>query len=154
MTNRQIENPFIIVPESRLSDLGHSKDDNWARLTPTSDQILAVPEIFVQLQCLNFLRQQTYRDDYNYSSLPGFQGSEEEVMLRVDKCIQRLRQTLMCAADATPFLYEILPGPGRKTNSDFETLHYCRSFEAIQKWTGENGLSHAALDAWPIQSSS
>ena len=98
--------------------------------------------MFVQLECLNFLRQQTYREEYDYSRLPGFQNSSEQVMDKVDGCIRRLRQAIMCDSDVTPWLLTIHPG----TNSpDLDTLHYCRNHEHILNTTKSLGASEVNL---------
>lgn len=32
-------------------------------------------EVFHQIHCLDFIRQYTYKDEYDYSALPSFDGS-------------------------------------------------------------------------------
>ncbi|KAI0468029.1 hypothetical protein F4859DRAFT_492425 [Xylaria cf. heliscus] len=92
-------------------------------------------EIFRNLACLNLLRQHTYREDYNYSYLEAFNGPESSIMAKVDGCVQRLRQVLMCSGDTTPYLIVLTPERKQKESPDFNTLHYCRDFDSILSWT-------------------
>ena len=98
-------------------------------------------EVFRNLACLNLLRQHTYRDEYNYSYLEAFQGPEETIMARVDGCVQRLREVLMCIGDATPYLIMLTPQKKQKESPDFNTLHYCRDFDRVLEWAHEYAIS-------------
>jgi len=114
------------------------------RPSPSSDSVLALPEVFLQLSCLNLLRQHTYRHEYDYSHLRSFQGPERVVTRRVEQCLERLRRAFMCWADLTPIIKEVFPNLAPEY--DIETLHYCRNFDAILDWTRENGLQGIALE--------
>lgn len=106
-----------------------------------------IPEVFLQLKCLNTLRQHTHRRSYDFSGLPAFSGNELAVMEEADACLDRLRQAFMCWADTTPILKEIVPNVG--TNYDMKTLHYCRNFDAILSWTEQHGDKDVQLtDIW------
>ncbi|KAJ5410364.1 uncharacterized protein N7487_004723 [Penicillium crustosum] len=37
-------------------------------------------------------------------------------------------------------------GSFRDVSFDFGTLHYCRNFETIDKWTKDNGLKGVVMD--------
>lgn len=103
--------------------------------------IVAHLELSRNLACLNLLRQHTYRENYNYSHLAAFRGSEGEIMTRVDGCVQRLRQVLMCLGDATPYLIMLTPEKKQKESPDFDTLHYCRNFDRVQDWARQHSFS-------------
>jgi Mycotoxin biosynthesis protein UstYa len=99
LTNRE-ETP-IAIPSNRLADLNHSfhEDAEWVRDPVDPASILALPEVFVQLGYVNFLRQLIYRNKRDYGHLPSFQGSILNVWERAHQCLERLRQTVMCGAD-------------------------------------------------------
>lgn len=103
-----------------------------------SGNLLGHLEVFRNLACLNLLRQHTFRNDYNYDSLPAFQGTEGEIMSRLDGCVQRLRNVLMCEGDATPYLIMLTPEKKEKESPDFNTLHYCKNFDGVLNWAREN----------------
>jgi hypothetical protein len=134
--NNLPETPILLSTEN-MKSLNVDIDDI---LRDDSGGVIAHLEVFRNLACLNLLRQHTYRKEYNYSHLFAFSGSEGEIMARVDSCVQRLRQVLMCAGDATPYLIMLTPEKKQKESPDFNTLHYCRNFDAILDWTRENGV--------------
>lgn len=55
---------MITIPSNRLGTLNHTKNFDWKRPGENADNIYAVPEVFLQINCLDFLRQRTYRIDY------------------------------------------------------------------------------------------
>lgn len=68
-----------LVPfdEDKLPLLNKSKTRDWRR---TKDgQVLASLEVFHDLHCLNFIRQYTYRNDYDYSDNVSFDGGDEMI---------------------------------------------------------------------------
>ncbi|PWY79742.1 hypothetical protein BO70DRAFT_407337 [Aspergillus heteromorphus CBS 117.55] len=140
----------IAIPISRLKDLKHSDNLRLAQPFPTNnDQVIALPEVFVQLHCLHFLWQYSHRQEYNYTNLLG--SSEEQLKRRTDQCVERLRQAIMCWAD--PGVYTKLRvhggGGSSQLGVDLDTIHRCRNFEDIRQWTIENGVSTIRmLDGW------
>jgi hypothetical protein len=104
------------------------------------DNVLAQPEMYLQLGCLNLLRQHVHRDQYNYTNLRFFQGTEGDIMGRVDQCLQRLRRTMMCWADTTPILWK-MNNETKHGGVDLETLHYCRDHEEILQETKRQGTT-------------
>ncbi|KAI7776126.1 hypothetical protein LA080_005801 [Diaporthe eres] len=72
------------------------------------------------------------------AGLPAFQGTEGEIMSRLDGCVQRLRNVLMCEGDATPYLIMLTPEKKEKESPDFNTLHYCKNFDGVLNWAREN----------------
>ncbi|KAH9215076.1 hypothetical protein DL95DRAFT_389115 [Leptodontidium sp. 2 PMI_412] len=59
-----IPDGMITIPSNRLETLNHTKNFDWKRPGENADNIYAVPEVFLQINCLDFLRQRTYRIDY------------------------------------------------------------------------------------------
>ena len=103
--------------------------------------------MFLQLRCLNLVRQHSWRADYDFSHLPAFQGTEEDVLKRLDKCFARLRHMVMCWGDATPYLYETVRRPeGLFSNVDLNIVHYCRDFGALLAWQNEHGDSRISIN--------
>ena len=132
----QEEDP-IVLSAAEVTSLGSDTSD---LVTDAGGNVLAHLEVFQDLACLNLLRQHTYREDQDYSYLAAFQGSEDQIMARVDGCVQRLRHVLMCEGDATPYLIMLTPEKKQTESPDFNTLHYCRSFDRILEWTRENSI--------------
>jgi hypothetical protein len=124
MTNK--DHPIAIrgkeITRPRQQELSSQREDS-----------LALPEVFVQLNCVNFLRQVGWREKYDYSHLALFQDSEKALLRRVDQCLEKLRKALMCWSDITPQLK-------MKGFFDGVTLHRCRNFDKISQWTEEHGI--------------
>lgn len=129
------EHPIVVSPNHIT---GWRDTADWSPIKHVNGEILTRLEVFRNLACLNLLRQHTYRTDYDYSMLRAFQGSEAQIMQRVDTCAQRLRKALMCAGDATPYLIMLTPEKAQKESPDFNTLHYCRDFDGVLAWTREH----------------
>lgn len=137
-THRNAENP-IAIPKAKLEGYEEKEDRDFVTDSGShQDRVLAFLDVFQNLACLNLLRQHTYREEHDYSHLKAFQGSEKAIMARMDGCVQRLREVLMCAADATPYLIMVTPHKKQKEAPDFNTLHYCRNFDHILEWTKRN----------------
>lgn len=97
------------IPFEKLKDLNKSADVDWQRTKPQSGngvigslegrfvptsringtcvafsfgiqliRLVRVP-VFHQLHCLDFIRQYTYRDQYDYSKQPAFDGTPAQV---------------------------------------------------------------------------
>ena len=93
-----------------------------------------------ELSLQNLLRQHTYRTEFNYSGLPAFSGTEERVMENMNRCIETLRQTLMCSGDTTPYLIMLTPERPGGESPDFNTLHGCRKMDTIMRWSEKNAI--------------
>lgn len=143
------EQPFL-VPETETGLEPRKTADDFALVKSSDGQIHAYREVFRNMACLNLLRQHTYRNEYDYSSTDAFQGSEAEIMRHVDACTQRLRNALMCAGDATPYLIMLTPEKAQKESPDFNTLHYCRDFDGIVRWTKENQIEDVNFKGYSL----
>lgn len=141
----------IFVPRSKVPTLcGEEGSCTASSKDVDGDGVPAYLEVFRNLACLNLLRQHTYRNEYDYSPLAAFQGSEGQIMTRVDGCVQRLREVLMCAADATPYLIMLTPEKKQKESPDFNTLHYCRDLDRILDWTRKNEVDRRAVEGFGL----
>ncbi|KAJ9606923.1 hypothetical protein H2200_008934 [Cladophialophora chaetospira] len=114
----------------------------WATLPHDNESIIAIPEMSLQMQCLNFLRQHTYSDQYDYTHLRTFYGAAQDVSQRVDRCLERLRMAFMCAADLTPILR--IGHVDGKQGWDLKTLHKCRNVEKLQFWSAGKAVGGVA----------
>jgi hypothetical protein len=112
--------------------------------------VLAVPEVFIQLNCLNFLRRYSQKENHNYSYLKAFNVSTEAVKANVNLCLDRLRHDFMCWADTGLNFYSTqwdqAAGKVVRKGMDFGTLHYCRNFDVITSWTSDNGVRDVLMD--------
>lgn len=126
----------VNIPVDKLSVLNKSKDDDWQRTKPESGGgVIGSLEVFHQIHCLDLIRQYTYKDEYDYSNLPSFDGSPRLVREHVDHCINSLRIYLQCASDVTPYLMKRDTQKPLGIDPDFNTQHKCRNFDAIHAWT-------------------
>lgn len=117
--------------------------------------VLALPEVFIQLGCVNLLRQHInhrLKDNSTYGKNPAFQGSQEDVLHRADLCIERLRETFMCWGDLASILQTLTPvaeGGTPRSNIDLGSSHKCRNFDAVAEWTQENAVKAVRMsDMW------
>jgi Mycotoxin biosynthesis protein UstYa len=68
---------LVAFDEDKLPLLNKSKTANWRKAK--DGQILASLEVFHDLHCLNFIRQYTYRNEYDYSDNIAFGGGDEMI---------------------------------------------------------------------------
>lgn len=110
--------------------------------------MLGVPAVFHSLYCLDLLRQYTWLQSGNYgpspvnnknefityplvSLPPSFQNSTDlENRVRVDSCIETIRQALMCTADMAPLFVVEGEGENRK-KLGLKRLVKCKDWKQI-----------------------
>ncbi|KAB8229847.1 uncharacterized protein BDW43DRAFT_302806 [Aspergillus alliaceus] len=124
----------------------------WDEFLPIkADNVLGLPEVFVQLECLNLLRLHAQTDETDSSHLSSFHGTQKDVYHRVEQCFDRLRTSLLCWSDIVPVLQEFEDDRlhTHVVKYDFATKHKCRNFEDIRDWTLRNGVKGVEMDnAW------
>ncbi|KAF4625989.1 hypothetical protein G7Y89_g12182 [Cudoniella acicularis] len=132
---------LVAFDEDKLPLLNKSKTQNWRRAK--DGRVLASLEVFHDLHCLSFIRQYTYRNEYDYSDNIAFGGGDEMIREHVDHCIESLRLKIECTSDVTPYM-EVLSAqsPGGR-QLDFDTQHRCRNFDNIREWYKRNTVSWA-----------
>ncbi|KAK2595878.1 hypothetical protein N8I77_013670 [Diaporthe amygdali] len=59
----------------------------------------------------------------------------------LNKCIEVLREELMCSLDSTPYLIAEDPRAVRGFAPVIGNTHYCRNYERIAHWAGRNFVS-------------
>ncbi|KAH8199894.1 hypothetical protein TruAng_005950 [Truncatella angustata] len=145
----------IAIPKTRLHDLDIETNRDFVHLPRDKKSVLALPEVFVQLGCINLLRQNLNRrlkDNSTYTKNPAFQGSEEDILHRADLCIERLRDAFMCWGDVSSVLQTLTVETANETprsEIDFGTNHKCRDFDAIAAWTTEHAVKAVRMrDMW------
>lgn len=140
----RIESP-IAIPKARLQDLSIEAKPGIIHLPRDSTKVLALPEVYIELSCINLLRQHLNRQRYNdttlYSHDPAFQGSAEAIMHKANLCFERLREVAMCRGDMSTVLQKTWDIEGQDIPGsalDFNTKHKCRDFKAISSWIESN----------------
>lgn len=139
---------------SHLGDLRIRPTEDLLHPPRDATRVLALPEVFVQLSCINLLRRHAARlqDNHTYDKSPAFQGSEAEIMHRADLCIERLRETVMCWADLSSIVQLVITAPkdnAPRSAIDLASKHKCRNFNAVAKWTDENAIKAVRMkDMW------
>ncbi|KAK8090451.1 hypothetical protein PG997_005412 [Apiospora hydei] len=131
--------PYIQFPEDKLQALNKTPAERYAHTKDGGVQ--GFLNVFHQLHCLNFVRQYTYRDQYDYSNVTTFRAPDALVRGHVDHCVETIRKYLMCNADVTPVVFERDESNGVGFKSDFNMRRKCRDFGKIQRWTMENAAS-------------
>ncbi|KAJ7158137.1 hypothetical protein C8R46DRAFT_1292155 [Mycena filopes] len=95
----------------------------------TTEYIIQL-EIFHQLHCLNQIRKGVHRDYYspaNTSTNPLLTPPH------LAHCFNFLRQSLMCAADISPLVWQWNPTV-QTAEIHFDIVHSCRNFDKISDW--------------------
>ncbi|EGC43577.1 conserved hypothetical protein [Histoplasma capsulatum var. duboisii H88] len=119
-------------------------DKAWLTLGTRLESIL-VPEDEAEKygiqQGQNLLRQTSYFNYEYYSKLGDgpFRDSEEMLKTHIGHCIDILRQRVMCTSDVGIMGQWWVEGVGPFSN--FNTVHKCRNFEEIRKWTEKHQSS-------------
>lgn len=90
------------------------------------------PDVFHTLHCLNLIRQGLHRAYYD--SLPVNAGIN--VPGHLDHCLSHIRQSLMCAGDMTPNVYQWSENHGRAILRT-DVPHTCRDFGKLREWVKE-----------------
>lgn len=89
-------------------------------------------EVFHQLHCLNLLRQDVYKD--HYAPVGGDTAApNHDPRGRLDRCIDALRQFVMCQGDVGVFSFNY-PFNNGDPWPNYATPHTCRNFEDIRQW--------------------
>ncbi|KAI0468035.1 hypothetical protein F4859DRAFT_222768 [Xylaria cf. heliscus] len=131
----------VNIPDNRLATLNKSRETTWQHTKPeVGGGVVGSLEVFHHLHCLDLIRRYTYRDKWDYSKSPAWDGTPQQILDHVDHCINSLRIFLQCKADIEPYLVrkdERLP---LGIDPDFNTQHKCVNFEKLRKWAKENEL--------------
>ena len=100
------------------------------------------------MHCLNIIRKYIYRKDWNYYEYDSaFQKGEWHLRTHVDHCITIMKESITCAGDVTPVLFERdLKGPNCwKPHS---SIQKCRRWSSIVDWVEDHrAVSEDELDA-------
>ncbi|KAH8821798.1 hypothetical protein F5884DRAFT_769085 [Xylogone sp. PMI_703] len=106
---------------------------------PGSDVFYSGVDVFHSLHCLNEIRKALHPDYYavkeNITDAAKRVGN-----VHIEHCLDYVRQTVQCGADLTPMNWAWID----KTQKIFfkpGTVHTCRNFEQIQKWTAERKVN-------------
>ncbi|KAK2058041.1 hypothetical protein LY76DRAFT_616784 [Colletotrichum caudatum] len=129
----------IRFPEDKLALLNKTPPERYEHVPESlGGGVKGFVNVFHQLHCLSFIRQYTYRDEYDYRNATAFRAPQVVVRGHVDHCIETLRKALMCTSDVTPVVFELDPSRASGSKSDFNMRRKCRNFEKIQEWSLEN----------------
>ncbi|KAI0395030.1 hypothetical protein F5Y17DRAFT_457425 [Xylariaceae sp. FL0594] len=138
--------PMIHFPEENMARLNKTPTDIYTHTKKGPDgEMLASLNVFHLLHCVNFVRQYTYRDEYDYRNVSQFRAPADIVRGHVDHCIETLRKSIMCSADVTPVVYINDPSRPAGRRADFNLPRKCRNYSKIQEWAMEH-RSHAWWD--------
>ena len=109
-------------------------DRNSIPLADGSGDYMAGLDVYHQLHCVKYLRHYLYAEYYNTSG-----AGEPSVAEHVDHCLDSLRQVVMCGADVSLITYDWLDNYAAPY-PNFDVVHQCRSFEAVDKWANQHAL--------------
>jgi len=88
-------------------------------------------DVFHQLHCLNTVRKALFPDIY-----PMINMTVPQDFAHVDHCVDSLRQSIMCAVDVAPIVFQWKPA-AKAYKARGDVLHVCRNFEGIRDWANE-----------------
>jgi hypothetical protein len=114
----------------RLSPTLARFPDEWG-YTEADGNVIAQVDVFHQIHCLNYLRQEVHFDYYY--------ANRSMTLMRkvhVHHCIYMLLQNLMCTVDLNVITYNWI-GKQHLPFQDFGLQKKCRDFEAILAWQRE-----------------
>ncbi|KAJ7206264.1 hypothetical protein GGX14DRAFT_397076 [Mycena pura] len=105
----------------------------------TSEYVVQL-EVFHQLHCLNQIRK-GLNFDY-YAARLDKSGAALLKPGHLAHCIDSIRQSLMCAADTSPIVWQWSPERKRATTK-FDIVHSCRRFESVVDWAWQRHIKSA-----------
>ena len=85
----------------------------------------------------NMVRKATRMDYYGSEVEAGSVEAELLSPRHIAHCIDAIRQSLMCAADITPYTWTWEPAIGTYRNQ-VKNPHTCRNWEVLHEWVREN----------------
>ncbi|KAJ5909738.1 hypothetical protein N7504_004381 [Penicillium tannophilum] len=125
------------IHDEKLHLLNKSLEVSWKHLPDElGGGVQAFFEGFHQIHCLDLVRQFSYRDEYDYSDVPAFLKHADTLYDHVDHCLETLRINVMCNADTTPYLIEVMEGGEKVVRTD--ALYRCRNFDNMIEWANKN----------------
>ncbi|KAL2167192.1 hypothetical protein VTG60DRAFT_1604 [Thermothelomyces hinnuleus] len=95
-------------------------------------------DVFHQLHCLNRLRKLLYPKVYHTDVTSG-PDEAADTLYHLEHCVESLRQSLLCATDASTIFWDWSPANGRMMGNT-ATTHTCRDFERIRDWAVRHRL--------------
>ncbi|KAJ5993017.1 hypothetical protein N7451_008741 [Penicillium sp. IBT 35674x] len=98
-------------------------------------------DVFRTLGCLDLLRRGLSPSYYNLTY-------DENTSSIMNRCIETIRQSIMCAADLTPSPSRYNPGLGH-SYIDTANHHTCRDFDRLHRWVHERAVGKLAVN--PVQ---
>ncbi|KAJ5552112.1 hypothetical protein N7494_001490 [Penicillium frequentans] len=94
-------------------------------------------DVYRTLDCLNLLRRGLSPEHYGHTD-------GEDTKSKANHCIERIRQSIMCAGDLTPSPSRYNPGLGRHY-IDEDYSHTCRNFDRLDRWAKERAMGQLAV---------
>ena len=78
--------------------------------------------------------------EYYPQMAPGLHGEDDHLLgfKHTDHCIDAIRQSLMCSADVSPFVWR--PDAMNRLRPEGKVMHTCRNFEKIWEWAWDNRI--------------
>lgn len=101
---------------------------------------MAQVEAVHQLHCL-FALWKDHHIQYFEHELSQRAESPAYYETHYEHCVDIIRQRLMCTADPGMVTFRWVEGEDTLTEPDFNTLHYCRSFDGLLDWNKANAAN-------------
>lgn len=132
---RKLQRPRSFgLTREQLLELGASEDSVQI---PEEDGggYMAVLEVYHHIHCVEELWKYTWPDYYQ-----SWAGEPDSVFRKhLDHCADMVRQKLMCDGDVTPLTFNWVKGFSHPV-PNFNVLHKCRSYDAINDWAREHEI--------------
>ncbi|KAJ5722013.1 hypothetical protein N7488_000048 [Penicillium malachiteum] len=94
--------------------------------------------VFRTLSCLDLLRRGLSPSYYNLTY-------DQNTSSTINRCIEQIRQSIMCAADLTPSPYRYNLGL-EHSYLDADNHHTCRDFDRVHRWAKERSVGKIAVE--------
>ncbi|KAI1453925.1 hypothetical protein F4805DRAFT_354269 [Annulohypoxylon moriforme] len=108
------------------------------------DQYMVELELFHQLHCLKWLRDQIFEFHDAFDNSHALMNIPQRKDHN-DHCIDYLRQAIMCHGDITPITFEWISEINGYI-AHHSTEHQCRNFEAIYNWAKDRDTTGLQAD--------
>ncbi|EED20597.1 conserved hypothetical protein [Talaromyces stipitatus ATCC 10500] len=140
------QHEVTMVPKWAMPILNRSHVELYEQVESQSNEgFSAMLKVYHQLGCLDIIRQYTWIQAGRYPPdliPPEMQKSPGELRSNIDRCIDDLRVSLMCAADVTPILITKDRDSSSEYKAELNSHHKCRNFTKLQDWTRTHGIEH------------
>ncbi|KAK9434863.1 tat pathway signal sequence [Metarhizium brunneum] len=124
-----LRDTFVAVSPSELLP------ESSVKLNDVTERVLVTLEVFNTMNCLNNVRKFAFRSYYKNSSI--LLENYDTQVERFGKCIEKIRQAIMCYSDISFSTYVWVKG-FLNPFPNFRIAHECKNWNRIQQWAEDH----------------